>query len=273
LGKTKLLESKNAHVLVEKPFGSDAASAEELEKMFEQYIKGKQLLRVDHYLAKEGLQNMIAQRTENKELEAKLNAHFVEKIEARIFEKIGIEGRGEFYEKIGALKDVGQNHLLQMLASALMVLEDNDNKARAHALASLTLVGEPILGQYEGYTGETDVAKDSATETYFKIELESSMQQWQGVAITIEAGKAMRDKKAEVVVHFKDGTQHVFDIQHSPSGKDAYELLIEEALLGDKESFASFPEIIAAWKLLEPVFKKRDSNLIKKYTKGTNGPQ
>jgi glucose-6-phosphate 1-dehydrogenase len=273
LSAVGLLASPQAKIFVEKPFGNDAHSALELEKQFEKKVKANQVLHVDHYLAKEGLRDVIEKRKTHKELEAKLNHVHVASIHVRMFEKIGIEGRGDFYERIGALMDVGQNHLLQILATLLMDLDQKDeNKARAKAIASLHIVGEPVLAQYEGYIDEPEVDPESQTETFFHIEAQSSLSQWRDVAITLEAGKAMAEKRADIVIHFKDKTTLTFDIQKSLTGRDAYDILIEEAMLDQHGYFASIDEIVAAWHFLEPILKKRATLLLQKYPKGTNGP-
>ncbi len=268
-----LLSQSNARILVEKPFGHDLVSAEALEKEFEKKIKPEQLFRIDHYLAKDGLREMLRVKRTDKAFESKLNNKNIKSINVRMFEKIGIEGRGDFYEKIGALRDVGQNHVLQMLATLLMNPEPKDeNVERAKVLRSLVVTGEPIFGQYVGYTKETDVDPNSKVETYFKIEAESNDPKLKGVPIILESGKAMSERKAEVEVNFIDGTKRIFDIQKQTSSGDAYEVLIEQAALDNRYYFASTAEIDASWRFLLPVFKKRAIVEPQKYHVGTNGP-
>jgi glucose-6-phosphate 1-dehydrogenase len=262
LSQTGLLKKSTAKILVEKPFGHDEKSAKTLEAEFEKWIKPEQLLRVDHYLAKEGLQ-----------LLPKINPEDVQSIVVRVWETIGIEGRGEFYERIGALLDVGQNHAMEMLAAVLKDTHEHDEcQARAQAIRQLKAVGDPVFGQYVGYDDEEDVRPLSHVETYFKINLESTDPKWNGVSIILEGGKAMPEKRSDITVTFKNDIQKVFDIQASPSGRDAYEILIEEAILGNKNYFASFEEILASWRVLQPMLKKRAKLEVKLYPKGTAGP-
>lgn len=274
LAATNIISSPQSKILVEKPFGHDEASARVLEATFEKYITAQQLLRIDHYLAKEGLRMLSASKQHDANLQQKLNAQHVQKISVRVFEKIGIEGRGDFYEKVGALMDVGQNHMMEMLATFLASPDTQDfPHARAKALQSLSLVGKPLFGQYEGYLNEPEVLPESQVETYFTLELASSLPEWKGVPIIMEAGKAMAEKRADIVVLFKDGSEMVFDIQHAPSGRDAYEFIIEEAINGQHDYFVSFEEVVVAWHILEPILKNRATLEVKKYTQGTNGPK
>lgn len=267
------LENIMSRIMVEKPFGQSEASAKKLEATFEKSIKPEQLLRVDHYLAKEGIRIMVEQKQKAAHLASLLNNKHVISVHARIFEAIGIEGRGDFYEPIGALLDVGQNHLLEMLASFLADPQaKNHFQARAEALRSLKVTGVPVLGQYEGYLKEKEVSPASHTETYFKLTLESSLPVWKNVPFIIEAGKAMAEKKADIVVKLKDTTEIVFDIQASPQGRDAYEILLEEATKCKHDYFASLEEVLAAWHIVDPVIAKRATLELKKYPPGTNGP-
>ncbi len=273
LSDAGLLTDVHSRILVEKPFGRDEVSAKALESEFEKKIKPEQLLRVDHYLAKEGLRELVKNRKENPEYEKIFNNKQTVSIHARILETIGIEGRGEFYERVGALLDVGQNHLMEMLAAVLMDIHNPDeNKARAQAIASLKIIGEPVFGQYEGYLQEPEVAQDSKTETYFKLSLESGLEAWQGIPIVLEAGKAMVEKKADIALKLKDGSTALFDIQQSKTGRDAYEILLEHALAGNTEYFASFEEVLASWRVFAPILEKHDKIMLKKYPRGVNGP-
>jgi glucose-6-phosphate 1-dehydrogenase len=259
-------------VLIEKPFGTDVPSAEELEKLLVHHLHDSQIYRVDHYLAKGGFEALLEARKTDHSLEAKLNNKHISKIIARIRESIGIEGRGEFYDATGALIDVGQNHLLEMLAAGLMDIEDPDqNKARADVIASLTLKGEPVFGQYEGYREEEGVSPQSKTETYFMLQAESSLPRWKGVPIILEAGKALKEKAVDVMM-IPDTGNPLIAPMNIKRDKDDYEIVIEEALLGNKGYFASLKEIIAAWKFLAPVFKKRATLEVKIYPPQSNGP-
>ncbi len=200
-------------VLVEKPFGKDLETAQELEKRLSKLFQEEQIFRIDHYLAKETVQNILAFRFSNILFEPLWSNIFIERVEINLFEKFGVEGRGAFYDGIGALRDVGQNHVLQMLA--LVAMEDPKEldavlirRERAKALAALKLK-EPVSadslrrGQYAGYRNEEHVAPNSETETYFHIEAEVDNERWRGVSWVLEAGKRMAESKAEIRVYFK----------------------------------------------------------------------
>jgi glucose-6-phosphate 1-dehydrogenase len=272
LSQTQLLKDPQTKIMVEKPFGHDATSATALEKEFEKVITPEQLLRVDHYLAKEGLEKLIQERKTNSEFENMLNAEHVQSIHARMLETIGIEGRGEFYERIGAIVDVGQNHVMEMLATIMMDLDKDKNTARTEVLNSLTFTGTPILGQYDRYKDEEEVDANSNIETYFKLTFTSSLPRWKGVTLIIEGGKAMAEKKSDITVLKHDGSQIVFDIDSKLAGRDAYEILIEEALNNNDDYFVSLSEVVAAWNALDPVLKSRATLLVKPYPKNSNGP-
>lgn len=202
-------------VLIEKPFGDDMATARSLDKLLEKLFEEKQIFRIDHYLAKETLQNILAFRFMNPMFEPVWRGEHIDKIHIKLFEKDGVDGRGAFYDKIGALKDVGQNHLLQMLALMTMnkprsFSADDIRHERAKALSSIRRVTPRDLrktatrGQYEGYISEKGVAPQSKTETYFRIEARIGAARFRGVPIYLESGKGMDESKTEIDVYFKE---------------------------------------------------------------------
>ena len=201
-------------ILIEKPFGNDIETARSLDKLLSKLFKEEQIFRIDHYLAKESLQNIIAFRFANSIFEPLWRREHIDKIHIRLFEKNGIEGRGEFYDKIGALKDVGQNHLLQMLALVTMdapksFAAKDIRAARAAVLSKLRIISKRTLpkfaakGQYAGYISENGVAPGSMTETYFRLESHIDSKRWKGVPIFLESGKALAESKVGITVYFK----------------------------------------------------------------------
>lgn len=201
-------------ILVEKPFGNNAQSAEELDLLLGKLFKEEQIYRIDHYLAKEMLQNIITFRFANNVFEQGWNNKYIEKIELKFFEKLGVEERGAFYDGVGAIRDVGQNHLLQMLALATMdhpglFTTEQIRKRRAQLLQSLRIMKsdevkkKTFRAQYDGYRKIKGVKPDSNTETYFRIETEIDSPRWQGIPVIMEAGKRMKDTKKEIVVTYK----------------------------------------------------------------------
>lgn len=199
-------------ILIEKPFGSDLENARRIDLMLGKLFSEEQIFRIDHYLAKETVQNILTFRFANALFEPVWNRHYIERVEIRLFEKGDVGTRGSFYDGLGALRDVGQNHLLQL--SALVAMENPVEsgasalrKKRAGALAKFKLWGGKdavaIRGQYDGYTAEAGVAPNSQTETYFKIKLALPNSRFKGVPFILESGKAFSESKAEVAVYFK----------------------------------------------------------------------
>lgn len=204
-------------VLVEKPFGRDLKTAEELDTLLATLFKEEQIYRIDHYLAKEMLQNIIAFRFSNNLLEDVWNKDNIEKIEIKLFEKEGVESRGPFYDGVGALRDVGQNHILQMLSLVTMDRPASFDaaavrKKRAEVLATLRpmeadeVISSTFRAQYKGYRNVSGVAADSVTETYFKLKATMNHPRWVGVPLYIESGKALGRSHKEISVTFRHPT-------------------------------------------------------------------
>ncbi|MBI2113214.1 MAG: glucose-6-phosphate dehydrogenase [Candidatus Wildermuthbacteria bacterium] len=204
-------------VILEKPFGKDLETAEELDRLSAKLFKEEQIYRIDHYLGKETVQNILAFRFSNFFLQDSWNKDSIESISIQLLEQNGVSGRGEFYDGIGALRDVGQNHMLQLLA--LFCMENPETfdgeslrKARAKLLESLHMLHgkdiqkETVRGQYAGYLQEEGVRPDSATETYFKIHAFLKTPRWEGMPVILESGKSVSQDKAEVVITFKHST-------------------------------------------------------------------
>lgn len=201
-------------ILVEKPFGKNIADAEKLDALLGKLFREEQIYRIDHYLAKEVLQNIMMFRFSNNLLEHVWNNQFIEKIDIRLLEKIDIEGRGNFFDGVGALLDVGQNHLLQMLAligmehpgtfTASAIREKRSELLNKVVLPIPEMIQKHTFrGQYNGYLKEKGVRKNSNTETYFKLQTSIDSPRWSGVLITLEAGKKMPRVNKEIVVTFR----------------------------------------------------------------------
>lgn len=218
-----------SRILVEKPFGNDYDTAIKLDKHLGKIFKERQIFRVDHYLAKDTMQNILVFRFSNAIFEPVWNNKYIEKVEIRMLEKNDVKDRGEFYDAYGALRDVGQNHILQMLA--LMTMENprelNGNairEERAQAVSSLVGIGERELkksvvrGQYRGYRNVKDVKQNSQTETYFKIKASVASKRWRGVPFYLESGKALKESRTEITVHFKAVEPCFFclPVEHEP---------------------------------------------------------
>ncbi len=240
-------------LLIEKPFGHDLTSAQQLEKELETYFPAKNIWRIDHYLGKTGLKQLEDQRQTNQELEEKIEQGDLESVHVELIEKIDIGDRGEFYDTVGALRDVGQNHLLEMLAVCLAPLPITPT-SRTELIASLKIPTKEHIsrGQYEGYGNHPDIAPTSQTETYFKIMTESQLPRLANIPIILESGKAFAEKKSAITLNFKDKSTLIFDLEN-PTQPEAYQTIIEAAL-GKKENyFVSLEEVLAAWKFITPI--------------------
>lgn len=201
-------------VLVEKPFGDDLKTAKKLEDQLGRLFKEEQIFRIDHYLAKDMLQNILAVRFSNNLFEQTFNNKFIESIDIYLHEKKGAEGRGSFYDSVGTLKDVGQNHLLQMLALVTMdqplsFTAASIRKKRSELMKTLKpmkksdIITNTFRAQYEGYTKIEGVKPNSQVETYFKFKTFLDHPRWQGVPITIESGKGLAETKKQIVLNVK----------------------------------------------------------------------
>lgn len=207
LGEAGLADVPDTKLLLEKPFGTNLASAQELVDHLAQYFKEDQIYRIDHYLAKEMAQNLVVFRSANPFFAKTWNKEFIASIEVIASEKLGIEGRKVFYEQTGALRDVVQSHLLQLLALTLMelpVLDDWQSipELRRQALEAIEPTNQAVRGQYEGYRQEVENA-DSPVETFVSMNLVSKDPRWQGVPIKVVTGKALDARYTEIRLSFR----------------------------------------------------------------------
>ncbi len=203
-----------SRVLIEKPFGHDFKSGRDLQKLLGTYFKEEQTYRIDHYLGKEMIQGVLHFRFSNNLFENAWNSKAIEKIDIRLWETIGVEDRGNFYDPVGAWKDVGQNHLLEMLAFLTMDYSGKATSAELRAarekffadlipLTTEEIKKNTVRAQYAGYQTIPGVKKNSSTETYFYIQTVLKHPKWKGVPVTFESGKRMPQEKKEIVVTFK----------------------------------------------------------------------
>jgi glucose-6-phosphate 1-dehydrogenase len=206
-----------ARVVVEKPFGRDLASARALNRLLHEAFEESAIFRIDHYLGKEPVQNLLYFRFANSMLEPIWNRNYVSSIQLTIAEDFGVEGRGRFYEEAGALRDVVQNHALQVIASLTMEPPNayeaeslRDEKAKLlKAIRPLT-PRNVVRGQFQGYRKEDGVAPDSKVETFAAVRLHIDSWRWQDVPVLIRAGKCLPVHAAEVIVTLHRPPHRVF---------------------------------------------------------------
>jgi len=238
------LVTPHSRVVLEKPLGRDVASARRINEDVGAIFAEHQIFRIDHYLGKETVQNLIALRFGNVLFEPLWNRSWVRDVQITIAETVGVEGRGEFYDSTGALRDMVQNHLLQLLCIVAMeppanIEADTMRDEKLKVLRALKpIVGEDVAartvrGQYRagaignkpvpGYPDEPGIPKGSHTETFVAIKAELGTWRWAGVPFYLRTGKRMQDRLAEIVINFR-GVPH--PMLRAAGGESAYNRLV-----------------------------------------------
>ncbi len=212
LDRNNLLGDKGL-VVLEKPFGEDYLSAKNLIGFLDKSLGSKKAYLIDHYLAKDLVRNLITLRFANPVFENLWSNNFIDKIEIKAKESLGIGDRAEYYETTGAIKDMVQNHVLQVLSLVTMdqpknLIASSFHQEKIKVLKDLRMFNNQFednleIGQYKGYLDEDGVAEDSLTETFVAMNLEVNNSRWQGVEIDIKTGKKLGKKETEVVIYFK----------------------------------------------------------------------
>jgi glucose-6-phosphate 1-dehydrogenase len=213
-------------VVIEKPFGTDFASAHSLNEQIHRALNEKQIYRIDHYLGKETVQNILVSRFANTIFEPLWNRNYIDHVEITVAEQVGVEHRARFYDQVGVLRDMFQNHLLQLVALVAMEPPSsfdatalrNEKVKVLSAIQPMKAEDVPprtVRAQYKGYREEEGVAKESTTATYAAVRLQIDNWRWQGVPFYLRSGKSLKEKLSQITIEFKEPPHLLF-----PKAKD-----------------------------------------------------
>jgi glucose-6-phosphate 1-dehydrogenase len=272
LAKAELPEG--SRIAVEKPFGEDLASARALNALLAELFDADSVFRVDHFL---GMASVRRLRDAIRAVRSKGSAR-VTKVEITWDETLALEGRASYYDGVGALKDMAQNHLLQVLA---MIACDEETAKRD--VLRRTRVRDPedlgacvVRAQYEAYREEDGVDASSATETFIEMTLDVDLPRWKDVPFVLRSGKALARDRHEVALSLDDGHREVFPLEEPVDGAlSAYACVMDGLLRGDDDVFVGPKEAEEQWRVVEPIVRAFDADALEleTYEAGSEGPR
>ena len=322
LAKVGLVNSEDDNwerVLYEKPFGDSLYSAKKINQAIDKVFEEENVYRVDHYLGKELVGNIALLRFTNRILEPLWNNKNIDSVQIICDENFGIKNRGNYFDKYGAVKDMLQNHILQMLSLVAMespkfISGEYLRNEKVKVLKKVK-VKDIFIGQYEGYEKERRVNLDSKTETFFTAKLEINNKRWHGVPFFVRAGKNLNKKETVIHIRFKPvdcllaktcpadnnyltiriepdegfsfelnskslrkgfevetiDMDYCHQCEHGINTPEAYEVLLEQAILGEQALFVRNDEVELAWKIVDKIDRK--NMIVYKYPIGSSGPK
>jgi len=273
LGKADMAKDTNGwcRVVIEKPFGHDLQSARELNRAAHAVLDEKQIYRIDHYLGKETVQNILVFRFANAIFEPVWNRNYIDHVQITASETVGVDHRAGFYDGVGVLRDMFQNHLMQLLSLVSMEppISFDANALRnekAKILAALrpippqNLGDQSIRGQYEGYRQTDGVDPQSNTETFAALKLYIDNWRWQGVPFYLRSGKSLSKKTTEISIHFKCPPHLLFDLGNAKSLTSNYISLCIQPDEGVHLRFeVKVPDSISSMRSVDMEFHYRDA--------------
>lgn len=305
-GLQKYCEQDDAKVIIEKPFGEDLEKATLLNKSLEAFFGTQNIYHIDHYLGKEMIQNILAIRFNNAIFKGIWNNNFIENVQISANESVGVGTRAGYYDQNGALKDMVQNHLLQLLSIVAMEepTEDHDiNSQQLQLLKEMNFIQnieeDVVLGQYEGYLDEMNIAASSKTETYAALKITIDNERWKNVPFFIRTGKKLGARETQVVITFKqenevlknvliikiqpdEGIEFRFNIkkpgteneleqvdmnfcqscvlENRINTPEAYERLLDACFKGDHSLFSKWEQIVISWNFMNDLLMKYNNS-------------
>lgn len=272
LGATGQLNERSGwrRVVIEKPFGADLASAQSLNRQIHKTLSENQIYRIDHYLGKETVQNILVARFANTIFEPLWNRNYIDHVEITVTEKVGVEHRARFYDSVGVMRDMFQNHLLQLLSLVAMeppsAFEANAlRNEKVKVLASIRPMNiesaskNTVRAQYRGYLQEDGVNLESKTPTFAALKLHVDNWRWQGVPFYLRSGKALKEKLSQIVIQFKEPPHLLFNGANGGPNPNALVLYLQPDEGVHWRFEAKVPDTISETRSVDMEFHYADS--------------